>query len=129
MSRGKDSFPVGEQKMTRTRTILKARFLVATLGSAFLVFLYVRALAAGSTPGSYRSISRPWHDITADFGILIVGAIVAVAIVPVLRRGSSGHRTLAVLLLLPVALAFISLIVWLVGISWDLNLPTINRFR
>ena len=90
---------------------------MATLGVAFLVFLYVRALAAGSGAGSYRSISKPWHDITADFGILIFGAIVTVAVLPVLRRGSSAHRALAALLLLPVVFIFVSLIIWLVGIS------------
>ena len=102
--------------MAHARTILKIRFLVATLGVAFLVFLYVRALAAGSVSGSYLSLSKPWHDITADFGILIVGSIVAVAVMPVLRKGSSAKRALAALLLLPVVFIFISLIIWLVGI-------------
>lgn len=101
--------------MTSASLSLKTRLGVAVVAAVIFVFLFLQSLAGISAPGSYLSLSKPWHDLPRDLGMAVFAAVAVLSSLPALRHGNRCQQILAALLLLPVLGVFICFIVWVVG--------------
>jgi len=76
----------------------RVRLLVGAGCAVLVSYIYVRALAAGSSFGWFNALLRPWQNVRVDLLVFSLCVVALVALAPVVRKSTLRHRVAGMLL-------------------------------